>query len=81
MIFYERNDIQPKAFSLKPKKTQACKPGSVFHSIIYLGLLLPTASCSLPLTSFIRHLADETRTGSPVSANWRKTQYIWPYNP
>ena len=36
---------------LKPIKTQACKPGSVFHSIIYLGLMSPTASCSLPLAS------------------------------
>ena len=47
------------------KKTQACKPGSVFHSIIYLGLLSPTASCSLPLTSFVPSGA-ETRAGSPV---------------
>ncbi len=30
------------------KISQACKPGSVFHSIIYLGLMLPTASSSLP---------------------------------
>ena len=30
------------------KKSQACKPGSVFHSIIYLGLMSPPASCSLP---------------------------------
>ena len=50
----------------KAIKTQACKPGSVFHSIIYLGLLSPTASSSLPLTSF-SPCGDETRAGSPVS--------------
>ncbi len=56
------------------KKSQACKPGSVFHSIIYLGLLSPAASCSLPLTSFAPVAVDETRAGSPV---FRRTRNIF----
>ena len=48
------------------KKSQACKPGSVFHSIIYLGLLSPAASCSLPLTTSGLPAETKTRAGSPV---------------
>ena len=32
----------------KIKKTQTCKPGSVLHSVIDLGRMSPSASCSLP---------------------------------
>ena len=33
------------AFYFQRKREQACKPGSVFQTAIYLGPLLPTASC------------------------------------
>jgi|GEM_PF-4975807 len=59
---------------VQEKKSQACKPGSVFHSIIYLGLLSPAASCSLPLTTSGSLTETKTSAGSPV---FRRTRNIF----
>jgi len=44
----------------KIKKTQTCKPGSVLHSVIDLGRMSPSASCSLPPARMV----PENRSGA-----------------
>ena len=44
----------------KIKKTLTCKPGSVLHSVIDLGRMLPFASCSLPPARMVPENRSET---------------------
>lgn len=61
-----------KILDTKIYKTQTCKPGSVLHSVIDLGRMSPSASCSLPPVRMV----PENRSGAGSPLPFGLTVYL-----
>ena len=72
-IFFELNGKQPRVRPVAVRvKKQTCKPGSVSHSVIDLGRMSPSVSCSLPPVRMV----PENRSGAGSSLPFGLTVYL-----